>query len=87
MMSAKTKWEYVEEQLSEGIAYSVYDEGGDKLTMPYIGEKAARLIAAAPELLVALKAAYRALVNERGDDLAPPRIMNQITDAIDAATA
>ena len=44
----------------------------------------ARLIAAAPDLVEALKVAYQALV-KNGDDQASPKIMNQITDALKKA--
>ncbi|TPM59010.1 hypothetical protein FJ959_09055 [Mesorhizobium sp. B2-2-4] len=50
------KWAYDAEETSEGVAHSVYDEQGQRLTEPYISESGARLIAAAPELLAALEA-------------------------------
>lgn len=45
------KWELEEEETSDGPAWSVYDEHGDRLTAPYIRHLDACLIAKAPELL------------------------------------
>lgn len=47
-------WDLESDETSSGMMFTVYDKHGSRLTDPYIAEDAARLIAAAPDLLAAL---------------------------------
>lgn len=49
------QWDFESDETSSGAMFAVYDEYGHRLTEPYISEKSARLIAAAPDLLAALE--------------------------------
>ena len=44
-------WQFEADETSSGAMFGVYNEDGTRITEPYIGERSARLIAAAPELL------------------------------------
>lgn len=50
-------WGFESDETSSGPMFSVYNNRGRRLTEPYIEEEVARLIAAAPELLAACRAA------------------------------
>ena len=49
------QWSFESDETSSGQAFTVYDKSGHRVTDPHIGERQARLIAAAPDLLAALE--------------------------------
>lgn len=55
----QTHWTHEVHQLSEGYSAIVYDEHGQSIA-DHLSEKRARLIAAAPDMLAALREALRA---------------------------
>lgn len=83
MNGTAPQWTFEAEETSDGMAFSVYDEGGHRLTEPGIGEVQARLMAASPEMLSVLQDWL--LV---GNDMAQRRaIRERARAAISKATA
>ncbi|GGE36141.1 hypothetical protein GCM10007276_12020 [Agaricicola taiwanensis] len=74
-------WTFEDETTSSGPMFSVYDENDSRLTDPYVREDQARLIAAAPRMLKALKEAVEIIENQSLYDATPLR------DLIDEAEA
>lgn len=53
-------WDFEADEASSGKMFTVYDQHGIRLTDPYVGEREARLIAAAPEMFAALEELLKA---------------------------